>query len=460
MFETLAVAGCQAPPGHGEGEGDILPSESSHHGEPTTRAASSVGCYADSWNRDLPYLADESESNTNERCIAACRNAGYAFAGTQYSTQCFCGNAYGSQGPSDGCELPCAGDASEACGGNWANSVFATAGGGGGGGGGGPAPIRRAGSYFGDLPWQAEGYTYAPGQNVIRMWSYIWPKGTWTGSSDYGVYASRFQPWIDLAANSRTDDAYVPQFDFDEPNPDFYDGVRAVVEDARAHGSLVFIILFQGSQYDGDAWTYNPLRAGNNVNGIGAGSYDELNSNPSGAVRDVLIAYVQRMIDTFGGYDNVSFEIMNEGDPDSDAWQEQLVGYIHDHSSIKTMRSSLYPAHSDLGDPNDPLVRTRADAISPGIDTSAAGYSGCWGGPPDYTGTPASAYPDVTQFGKPVYLDTDHNCAGGTLTPEQIDGLYCRGYNLLQLIAGTSADAELARIGACATDPSQCPSCP
>jgi hypothetical protein len=146
-----------------------------------------------------------------------------------------------------------------------------------------------------------------------------------------------------------------------------------------------------------------------------------MNANPPVAVRAVLLAYVQKMIDTFDGYENVSFEIMNEGDPDSDAWQEELVGYIHSHSSLATLRSSLYPGHSDLS---------------------------------------ASAYPDVSQFGKPVYLDTDHNCAGGALTPEQIDGLYCRGYNLLQLIAGTSADAELARIGRCATDASQCPACP
>ena len=92
-------------------------------------AASSdnVGCYADSDNRDLPYFAYDSASNTTETCISTCAAAGYAYAGTQYSSQCFCGNAYGGQGTSSNCDMACSGDGSETCGGSWANSVYATA---------------------------------------------------------------------------------------------------------------------------------------------------------------------------------------------------------------------------------------------------------------------------------------------------------------------------------------------
>ncbi|CAN0284465.1 unnamed protein product [Ectocarpus sp. 12 AP-2014] len=42
--------------------------------------------------------------------------------------ECWCGNnaAYNINGPGD-CDFPCAGDASETCGGNFAMSVYSTA---------------------------------------------------------------------------------------------------------------------------------------------------------------------------------------------------------------------------------------------------------------------------------------------------------------------------------------------
>jgi hypothetical protein len=89
-----------------------------------------LGCFADSSNRDLPHLAYQNGSNTTEACIAACKAAGYAYAGTQYSTQCFCGNSYGGQGVSTQCTMSCSGDASEICGGPWSNTVYATGAGG------------------------------------------------------------------------------------------------------------------------------------------------------------------------------------------------------------------------------------------------------------------------------------------------------------------------------------------
>jgi hypothetical protein len=48
---------------------------------------------------------------------------------SQYSTQCFCGNSYGSYGSSSNCNMSCSGDADSdfVCGGTWANSVYQTA---------------------------------------------------------------------------------------------------------------------------------------------------------------------------------------------------------------------------------------------------------------------------------------------------------------------------------------------
>ena len=82
-----------------------------------------LGCFADSQDRDLPYPAYDASSNTPALCVATCADAGYMFAATQNGSECFCGNAYGGQGPSGGCRLTCSDDAG-LCGGPFANSVY------------------------------------------------------------------------------------------------------------------------------------------------------------------------------------------------------------------------------------------------------------------------------------------------------------------------------------------------
>jgi hypothetical protein len=295
------------------------------------------------------------------------------------------------------------------------------------------------------------GYIDYPGQSVMRILTYLWPRGTWLSTLDEVIYPTYYQPWIDLNGASRYDADYQPRFDFSQPNPTFYDAIRSVVDDARAHGVLVHLILMQGSSYGGDPWTYNPFRAGNNVNDISVGSYDQLETNPPGDARAVLLTYIQTLIQMFPGYGNVAFEVMNEGDVSSDSWQETMVDFIHSQSgsSIPVVRSALL-ATTDLNDPNDPLVRTWADAISVGF---LAGQQ-C-------TDSKIAGIPTVSTLAKPVYFDTDHNCSTYHLSAAQFDALYCKGYNILSL--GTSdpaAEDELARIGRCASDPAQCPRCP
>jgi len=51
---------------------------------------------------------------------------GCAFAGLQYTSECFCGNAYGGQRPSLSCTMACGGDSTALCGGDCANNILAT----------------------------------------------------------------------------------------------------------------------------------------------------------------------------------------------------------------------------------------------------------------------------------------------------------------------------------------------
>ena len=85
-----------------------------------------VGCFADSAaQRDLPVLADGLHSATMSQAQCLSRCAGYTYFGLQDGHQCFCGNAYGSQGPSTACNMSCVGNWRDGgCGGRLANDVY------------------------------------------------------------------------------------------------------------------------------------------------------------------------------------------------------------------------------------------------------------------------------------------------------------------------------------------------
>lgn len=57
---------------------------------------------------------------TVESCTSACQNGGYALCGTEYADECYCGNSFANGGaptPLTDCNMACAANASEFCGG-------------------------------------------------------------------------------------------------------------------------------------------------------------------------------------------------------------------------------------------------------------------------------------------------------------------------------------------------------
>jgi hypothetical protein len=84
-----------------------------------------VGCFADDPSRVLPsYLGS---GLTIEGCEQAAHDSGFAYAGLEYGGQCFAGNGIDGlqqKGQTPNCEMTCAANTSEYCGGNWALSVY------------------------------------------------------------------------------------------------------------------------------------------------------------------------------------------------------------------------------------------------------------------------------------------------------------------------------------------------
>ncbi|PPQ70232.1 hypothetical protein CVT24_013090 [Panaeolus cyanescens] len=76
-------------------------------------------CYRDSaGNRALQAASFTSDSMTRELCNDFCGERGYALAGTEYGRECYCDFVFHDEfSLSGGCEMPCAGNPNETCGG-------------------------------------------------------------------------------------------------------------------------------------------------------------------------------------------------------------------------------------------------------------------------------------------------------------------------------------------------------
>jgi hypothetical protein len=93
----------------------------------------SAGCYTDSIHpRALSgiNLANIGTKITSSGCAAYCDKRGYNIAGTEYGGQCFCGQSlHQSTKAADSiCNMPCAGDATQICGGSAALNIFSNGG--------------------------------------------------------------------------------------------------------------------------------------------------------------------------------------------------------------------------------------------------------------------------------------------------------------------------------------------
>ena len=87
-----------------------------------------AGCFKEGTSgRALPYQQPDSQTNTNEKCVAACIAAGYSVAGMEYSTQCYCANALYNGAvatTNDQCSMSCPGNTAEKCGAGDRLSIF------------------------------------------------------------------------------------------------------------------------------------------------------------------------------------------------------------------------------------------------------------------------------------------------------------------------------------------------
>jgi hypothetical protein len=86
---------------------------------------SSLGCYKDAGQRDLPNLIRAGYGNP-AKCFKMAMDAGYQYVGMQYRGECWGGNSMGRHGkrPDSECNMRCKYDNSRMCGAGWRNNIF------------------------------------------------------------------------------------------------------------------------------------------------------------------------------------------------------------------------------------------------------------------------------------------------------------------------------------------------
>lgn len=102
------------------------------------------------------------------------------------------------------------------------------------------------------------------------------------------------------------------RFDLTRWNEDYFARLRSLVREAGRRGIVVELTLFS-VYYDERTWRTSPLHVSNNVNGVGARTYQRVYEVAGNArLLAVQEALVRRLVRELRAYDNVIFEVLNE----------------------------------------------------------------------------------------------------------------------------------------------------
>jgi len=242
-------------------------------------------------------------------------------------------------------------------------------------------------------------FLQANNHNFFRLWT--WEEARWTTeTSDANYWFNPMPPFQRTGPGVGLDGK--PKFDLTKFEQAYFDRMRARIIAAGKRGIYVSIMLFNGwsvaSAKGGFAlnnpWKGHPFHHSNNINGIDGdpnqdNSGEEVHTleNPSITARQE--AYVKKVIDTVNDLDNVLYEISNESDGSSTAWQYQMIDFIKHYEATKASQHPVGMTVEYFGGDNDNLFASAADWISPN-------------GP---------LYDPMTADGRKVILhDTDHLC--------------------------------------------------
>lgn len=236
------------------------------------------------------------------------------------------------------------------------------------------------------------------GHNFARLWAA--EQARWALAHDNDDFRVRPLPYLRSGPGNALDG--LPRFDLTRFDPEYFERLRARVQAAARRGIYVSVMLFEGFSVvkaKGDSnrrnpWLGHPFHRANNVNGIDGDpnaddSGEETHTLALPAVTALQDAYVRNVVDAVNEFDNVLYEVSNESEQSSVAWQAHVIELIRDHQSRKPKQHPIGMTSIWPNGQNDDLYRSPADWISPNGDVA--------------TRTPSDGR-------KVVLVDTDHLC--------------------------------------------------
>jgi hypothetical protein len=276
------------------------------------------------------------------------------------------------------------------------------------------------------------------GHNFIRLWRWEQIRSQAAGGGFHLDMTP--QPWARPGPGDAADGK--PKFDLERFDPSFFDRLRERVVKAGDAGIYVGVMFFEGWALHLSPPPYHveghPFHALNNVNGIGAASIDDLQVLPlDPRIQAVQEAYLRKVVDTLHDLPNVLWEVANEScgggsvtedfarvlgmsEPpswgDSTDWQYWVIDTVKRHEADRRYdghpigMTMQFPV-ADQTQVNEPLLRSRAEWISPGYDDEmfTAGRH------PTAPGSPPSRWfadPPAADGTKVIIADTDHYAPG------------------------------------------------
>jgi hypothetical protein len=276
------------------------------------------------------------------------------------------------------------------------------------------------------------------GHNFIRLWRWEQVRSQAAGGNFHLDMTP--QPWARSGPGVAKDGK--PRFDLEQLEPAFFDRLRERVVKAGEAGIYVDVMLFDGWALHlspaPDNVEGHPFHARNNINGISATSINDLQVLPlEPRVQALQERYIEMVVDTLHDLPNVLWEVANEssGDGsvtkefasflgmqeapvwgDSTEWQYWVIDVVKQHEAENGYdehpigMTMQFPVR-DQTRVNEPLLRSRAEWISPGYDDEIFTE----GRHPMAPGSPPSRWfadPPPADGAKVIISDTDHYAPG------------------------------------------------
>ena len=231
------------------------------------------------------------------------------------------------------------------------------------------------------------------GHNFIRLWA--WDSVTWDSRANGRLRKDEVHnvaplPWARTGPGNAVDGE--PRFDLTKFNPDYFTRLRDRVDAAGKRGIYVSVMLFEGwglrhgnrgrAAPDGWAWRGHPFHPDNNINGIdgnadGDSLTGEVHTLTNPQVNELQAAYIRKVVDTVSDFDNVLYEVINEGGQKE--WDWWVAKTVRDHEQSKPKQHPIgITGHGaeKLAD----MLASPAEWISPGRNDGYGDNPPAWDG--------------------------------------------------------------------------------